>query len=149
MKLRPVEPSDVGALAAAHASAFETPWSSEDFAAMLGARGAIAFAFETAAGEIAGFILARVIAGEAEVLTLAVRPERRRLGMGRALLAAAEGAARLTADAMFLEVAADNAGAIALYEGAGYEQVGRRARYYARPSGEGADAIVMRRTLNS
>jgi ribosomal-protein-alanine N-acetyltransferase len=90
-----------------------------------------------------------MIAGEAEVLTLAVRPEQRRRGAARALLAAALALAAPTAAAMFLEVAADNAGAVALYEAAGFEQVGRRAGYYGRTGAPSIDAIVMRRALNS
>ena len=149
MTLRPAEPADVDAMAAAHASAFDEAWSAGDLLVMMTDRGAIALVVEAAPGALSGFILCRVIAGEAEIVTLAVRPQHRRRGVARALLAAAEAAARLTAEAMFLEVAVDNAGAIALYEQAGYAPVGRRAGYYARPGGASADAIVMRRTLNS
>ena len=46
-------------------------------------------------------------------------------------------------------MAADNAAAIALYRSAGFEPVGRRAAYYARPDGPAVDALVLRRTLNS
>ena len=50
---------------------------------------------------------------------------------------------------LWLEVAVDNAAAVALYEKAGFETTGRRPRYYARPSGERVDALLMRRLLNS
>ena len=50
---------------------------------------------------------------------------------------------------MFLEVAEDNPGAIALYERTGFTAVGRRASYYGRPGAQAVDAVVMRRTLNS
>lgn len=87
-----------------------------------------------------GFAIGRAVAGEAELLTLAVDPAVRRRGLGRALLADFEagcGAARL-----FLEVAADNAAAIALYRSAGWGEIGRRPGYYAR--GQGAvDAVLM------
>ncbi len=92
----------------------------------------------------AGFLLGRILAGEAEVLTLAVHPDARRRGIGRDLLArflaraAAGGAARA-----FLEVAEDNPGALALYAAAGFAAVGRR-RGYAAP---GVDALVMARDL--
>jgi [ribosomal protein S18]-alanine N-acetyltransferase len=49
---------------------------------------------------------------------------------------------------MFLEVAADSSGAIALYEGAGFARVGARPGYYARGN-NAVDALVMRRDLNS
>jgi ribosomal-protein-alanine N-acetyltransferase len=57
--------------------------------------------------------------------------------------------ASLKAEAMFLEVAADNPGAIRLYERAGFATVGRRSGYYGRRQGGSVDAIVMRRALNS
>jgi ribosomal-protein-alanine N-acetyltransferase len=64
------------------------------------------------------------------------------------LLAEAMAFASARAEAMFLEVAADNPGAIALYAVAGFEAVGRRAGYYGRLAGGSVDAIVMRRGLN-
>ncbi len=148
MNLRPVGPGDAARLAAIHASAFDAPWSAAELAVFLAERGAFALAAE-ATGELTGFILCRSLAGEAEVLTLAVRPEHRRRGVGAALLAAAAALARPVAEAMFLEVAHDNAGAIALYERAGFETVGRRAAYYVSRPGAAADALVMRRALNS
>jgi ribosomal-protein-alanine N-acetyltransferase len=97
-----------------------------------------------------GLVLMRAIAGEAEVLTLAVHPAHRRHGLGRAVLQAGlDLAAAAAAEAVFLEVAADNAAALALYRVAGFEAVGRRAGYYARAAGAGMDALVLRRTLNS
>lgn len=91
-----------------------------------------------------GFVLCRVAADEAEILTLAVMPDARRQGIGGALLAEAmAGAVVRGAGAMFLEVSDRNAAARALYAGAGFEEVGRRKRYY----GDGADALVLRRGL--
>ncbi|SFK15438.1 GNAT family N-acetyltransferase [Falsiroseomonas stagni] len=92
----------------------------------------------------AGFVLARVAADEAEILTLAVAPSARRQGTGGTLLAAAmAGAVARGAGAMFLEVSDRNTPARALYGAAGFEEVGRRRRYY----GDGADALVLRRGL--
>ena len=91
----------------------------------------------------------RAAAGESEVMTLAVAPSHRRRGAGRALLEAAMAQAEARAvDAVFLEVAADNDPAIALYRSAGFEQVGRRKGYYAHPNGA-KDALVLRRDLLS
>ena len=93
----------------------------------------------------AGLVLAREAGGEAEILTLAVAPAARRRGLGAALLAAAlQGAVLRAAAAMFLEVSAGNAAALALYRSAGFAEVGRRRRYYA----DGSDALVMRRDLS-
>ncbi|MFI4936266.1 MAG: GNAT family N-acetyltransferase [Caulobacterales bacterium] len=149
MNLRSASADEAEALAEIHAAAFETPWSGRDIAELMAGRGAFALAAETPERALAAFILCQVIAGEAEVLTLAVRPSWRRKGLARALLEAALGLAGETASAMFLEVAADNLGALALYEAAGFAPVGRRSGYYLGRAGPGADAVVMRRTLNS
>jgi ribosomal-protein-alanine N-acetyltransferase len=94
----------------------------------------------------AGFVLARALAGEAEVLTLAVLPAARRRGLGRALLLGAMGAAAaLGAADLYLEVAETNEAALALYRGAGGQMVGRRRAYYP----DGGDACVYRITLTS
>jgi len=140
--------ADGAALAELHASAFDEPWSADEILRFAEDRGGFALAVEDGKA-LAGFILCRLIAGEAEVLTLAVRPAARRRGVARALLEAAIVLAAPTAESMFLEVAADNPGAVALYEGAGFETVGSRAGYYGRPSAGSVDALVMRRTLNS
>ncbi len=95
-----------------------------------------------------GFALARLIADEAELLTLATDPDHRRRGIAAGLLASLEvdlclrGAAR-----QFLEVAADNGAARALYARAGYAASGRRAGYYARPDGARVDALLMQKAL--
>lgn len=78
------------------------------------------------------------------MLTIGVTPDARGRGLGAALLeAATEGARGIGAARFFLEVAAENDKAIALYRRAGFEQVGRRARYYR----DGGDAAVMAKYL--
>ncbi len=149
MTLRPVTEADAAALAEVHASAFPAPWTCAEFARFVADRTSLAIAAETDSGGLAGFILCRLIAGEAEILTLAVRPSDRRAGLATALVEAAAALAAAQAEAMFLEVAVDNAAAIALYEKAGFERVGRRAGYYGRAEGGSVDALVMRRPLNS
>ena len=91
-----------------------------------------------------GRVLARIAAEEAEILTLAVAPAARRQGLGRALLLAAmEEAARRGAREMFLEVAAANPAARALYAACGFTEVGLRRGYYAG----GGDALILRAPL--
>jgi ribosomal-protein-alanine N-acetyltransferase len=147
MKLRAADASDALALAKAHASAFDAPWPPESFTALMGTPGV--FALAAVHGTLAGLILMRAIAGEAEVLTLAVEPAHRRRGVALGLLRAALAqAAAMGAQEVFLEVAADNPAALALYRKEGFEQAGHRGGYYRRPDGQAADALVLRRTLN-
>ena len=96
-----------------------------------------------------GFVLARVVADEAEILTLAIDPVGRRCGTGGALVAAAAGTAlAMGARNLWLEVAEDNAAARALYAGARFEAAGRRPGYYRRKDGT-VDALLLHRRLNS
>lgn len=132
-------------LAALHRRCFRSPppWSAADFAGFI----ADPLAFLLVEGD-AGFLLGRAVAGEAELLTLAVAPEARRLGLGRKLVARFLYQAQLRrADQAFLEVRADNAPAIALYESAGFEATGRRRSYYQDPDGSRTDAVVLTRRL--
>jgi ribosomal-protein-alanine N-acetyltransferase len=128
-------------LAAIHAASFPPAerWPAAAFAAQLALPGV--FGLVDDAG---GMLLGRVAADEAEILTLAVAPEARRRGLGRALLLAAEAhAAAAGAGRMFLEVAEGNAAALTLYVAAGYRPVGRRRGYYA----DGGDAVLLARGL--
>lgn len=136
-----VGPEAAERLADLHDSAFDHGWTAASIRALL-ADGALALASEH------GFILVRTAAGEAEILTLAVDPAFRRGGSGRALVEAAAHASRSQgAEALFLEVAADNTAALALYRACGFEQVGLRRGYYARAGGAPVDALVLRRSL--
>ena len=125
-------------LAELHAAAFSAPWDAPAFEALLDQTGV--FVIE----EPEGFILLRAVADEAEILTLAVCPPARRRGLGARLVrdgateAASRGAGRL-----FLEVADDNAAALALYARAGFAEAGRRPGYYARPDGGRQDALIL------
>jgi len=133
-----------GDLASLHGAAMDTgrAWSADEFADLL--RSPVCFAV----GDARGIALGRAVAGEAELLTIAVRPEHHRAGLGSALLAAFESEAALRgASTAFLEVAEDNAPAIALYRRCGYAEVGRRKGYYATPDGTRRDALLMSRTL--
>lgn len=146
------------AFAAVHRQAFDRAWSADELRRVMD--GPCTFTLEAlfqkdappgdSPAEPLGFIVVRAVAGEAEILTLAVHPEARRLGLGRALVQSAAATARgLGAEAFWLEVAIDNKAAIALYAATGFEAAGRRPRYYARKGGDRVDAVVMRRLLNT
>lgn len=131
-------------MAAAHAAAFtqSRPWSQQEFESLLDSP--LVFA----AGDARAFALVRVIADEAELLTIATGPAHQRRGLARAVMAGwqAEACARGAATA-FLEVAADNLPALNLYESCGFETCGRRSGYYKRTRGKAADALLMTRIL--
>ena len=133
------------ALAVLHARAFATPrpWSAEEFAGWL----ADPLAFLLVEGD-AGFLLGRAVAGEAELLTVAVAPEARGRGLGQRLVSRFLYQARLRgAEAAFLEVAENNSPARAVYARAGFSESGRRRGYYRTPEGHSVDALVLTRVL--
>ena len=130
--------SDPADLAGIHASAFDAPWDAAAIRALLDMPGAEVEA------EPDGFLLWRRAADEAESVTPAVRPEARRRGLGGQLLDRTLDRARdQNVVRLFLEVAHDNAAALALYASRGFEQAGRRPGYYARPDGTRADALIL------
>lgn len=131
-------------LAALHGRAFsrQRPWNAPEFASLLDAPSVFLVHDDHA------FALGRVIVDEAELLTLATDPNHQRQGLGRKLLTAFHHCAQTRgARRAFLEVAADNAPAIALYQGAGYAQDGRRPGYYHMTHGAHVDALIMSRAL--
>ncbi|MEJ1967919.1 MAG: GNAT family N-acetyltransferase [Rhizomicrobium sp.] len=134
--------ADLEPLAAIHASCFPDAWSVQDLRDLLAMPGTFMLAVDD------GFILARIAADEAEILTLAVSPEARRNGTGRALVAtAATHAQQLGAGVMFLEVGVANEAARALYADLGFMETGRRKAYYSAGRAEPEDALVLRSNL--
>lgn len=143
--VRAFRPEDAGAATDILKESLEAAnWSEKSYVASLGWRGAVALASEFE-GRVTGFIIGRQIAGDGEILNLAVIPERRRQGEGRALLEAAldEFRARRTGR-VFLEVRESNQAAIAFYAKHGFAETGRRAGYYQDPA---EAAILMEKKL--
>lgn len=140
------------AMAEIHHAAFGRAWDAGEFAGLLGQRTVFAVGVrrETAlAGRrLAGFVLVRVVADEAEILTIAVRPAVRGRGLGRMLMdEALRRLHRAGAAACFLEVDRANTVALALYRSLGFAVAGERRNYYqAGPGGDGT-ALVMRLQL--
>lgn len=130
-------------LAALHTSAFssrgERGWRSEEFESLLKQPGSLCHGLFDH-DDLLAFALWRQLGEEAELLTIAVAPDCQGQGLGGQLMAVAPDAARL-----YLEVAADNAPALALYRRFGFTEAGRRPRYYRRQDGSRADAIIMQR----
>lgn len=106
--------------------------------------GTFAHIIRCPSGCIAGFVLWRVAADEAEILSLAVEDGFRQRGYARRLLQAAHLAAEARgAKTMFLEVAEDNHAARVLYQNSGFAMVGRRPQYYARKEQTAMDALIL------
>ncbi|MFI5230677.1 MAG: ribosomal protein S18-alanine N-acetyltransferase [Gemmatimonadales bacterium] len=140
-----VRTSDVPAIVAIERAAFSDPWSARSFRDAI-ELDAVYFACARSDGDDpVGYVVAWFAADEGEIANLAVAPEGWGRGIGRALLDAAlgEGLRRGTAG-MYLEVRETNERARGLYRSRGFEEIGRRRRYYRRPV---EDAIVLRRTL--
>ena len=131
-------------MAAIHAACFTTPrpWSAAEIASILDST----FAFVLT--EPSGFLIGRVVAGEAELITLAVDPGARKRGTGGRLVDGflAEAKAR-GGESVFLEVLASNLPAQSLYARKGFEQKGKRRGYYLSPEGERLDALVLARAI--
>ncbi len=129
---------EVALLASLHAESFDDPWTDDDFAKLLSMPGARAY-IAVKAGKAVGFILMRTAADETEIITIGTTPSARRQGIAKALIAHAAQQTKL-----FIEVAAGNAPARALYARCGFVEAGVRPNYYRR-QGRSEDAVVMRR----
>jgi ribosomal-protein-alanine N-acetyltransferase len=134
--------ADAPVFAALHATSFAEPWTADSFAVLLAQPGVAGWLWGEAPD---GLLLVRAVADEAEILTVAIAPTARgRRGgdvmIDEALHVLAQGLTRR----MFLEVAADNAPALALYRRAGFTPCGRRPGYYAKGA---IDAVIMERAI--
>ena len=142
--IAPLGADHLAAVAALEAACFPTPWSPEQLAQELEAPGGLQLAL-LRNGALHGYALLRCTAGEAELLRIATDPALRRAGLGRQLLEASLEAVRRAGCAlMFLEVREGSAAARSLYRSAGFEEIGRRPRYYHEPV---EDAILMRTAI--
>lgn len=141
---------DSPAIARIHHEDFPRPWTDGEFASLLGQDAVFGYAArETGRGAAApvGFVLARLAAGEGEILTVAVARAHRRQGLGWRLMDAVLRELHVQrAEALFLEVDETNHAAITLYRRLGFFEVGKRPSYYQTAGGR-SGALVMRRDL--
>jgi [ribosomal protein S18]-alanine N-acetyltransferase len=136
-------PRDAVAIAAIHGASFKRGWGEDELNQLLGDRDVVAHRI-AAGSAFAGFILSRLISGEAEILSIAIAPAYRGRGLARPLLDLhVRRLAGLGARTIFLEVDQENAPANGLYRNAGFYEVGQRKGYY----NGGATALVLRRDL--
>ncbi len=148
----PMETSDVRAVSLLQAARFAHAWSDGEFHALLSQETVFGFMARQigllSRNTPAGFVLSRAVAGEAEILTIAVDARFGRCGLGWRLMQAAMREARSRgSEEMFLEVDEANVAAVGLYTRLGFRKVGERRGYYRDGSGAKSTALVMRRDL--
>jgi ribosomal-protein-alanine N-acetyltransferase len=142
----PAGTQDAARLAGLHAVAFRRGWSAEEFERLLIERNVVADR-AMSGKKLAGFVISRLAADQAEILSVAVASPYRGRGLARKLLDVHLGRlAGYGIGSVFLEVDEGNVPARRLYAGLRFAQVGRRESYYVDAGGTGA-ALVLRRDL--
>jgi ribosomal-protein-alanine N-acetyltransferase len=140
-------PRDAPALAALHGASFRRGWSEDEFERLLLDRSVLVHR-ATLGHQPVGFIISRLAAGEAEILSVAVARSHQGRGLARRLLDLhMRRLAGLGVRTIFLEVDDDNLPARRLYARSAFRQVGRRDGYYPRPGSAAGAALVLRRDL--
>ena len=144
MIIRTMESADVKAIAELEKVCFSDPWSENSIASELDNRLSYWLVAEEQ-GRVVGYVGSQSVLDGADMMNLAVAPEFRRQGIGEKLVNALVSYLQQRGIlVLLLEVRVSNAPAIALYERLGFEQVGRRPRYYHNPR---EDALIMRKEL--
>jgi ribosomal-protein-alanine N-acetyltransferase len=142
--LRLMELRDLSEVMRIEKASFRLPWSQRFFLEELKVVAShtwVACVSKDENEEIVGYVCCRFLAGEANILNIAVAPMWRRAGIGRMLLRKiVEEAQRCVCDHVFLEVRKSNTAAQNLYRSEGFETKGIRKKYY---SDNGEDAFIM------
>ncbi len=144
LKIVPMEERHLDALAELERVCFSSPWTRGGLAAELQNPCAVFFVAERD-GAVAGYAGMNCVLDECYVDNVAVFPRYRRAGVARALLdrltdeAEARGASFVS-----LEARVSNTGAVALYEGLGFREAGRRPGFYSNPK---EDALILTKFL--
>jgi ribosomal-protein-alanine N-acetyltransferase len=147
VQIRPMMEIDLADIATIEQQSYAFPWSENIFRDCLRV-GYTCRALDMA-GQIIGYGIMSLGAGEAHILNVCVRDEFRNLGLGRRLLEhLLERAAAAGVSEAFLEVRPSNLAAIRLYQRLGFDQIGIRRGYYQAPDGR-EDAIVLKRELKA
>jgi [ribosomal protein S18]-alanine N-acetyltransferase len=146
--IEPATMRDAVKLSQLHRASFHRGWGRSEFETMLAERNT--FTQRLMLGRaLIGFIISRLAADEAEILSIAVAAAQRGRGYSRELLAhhlghlAGRGVRRV-----FLEVEENNQPAVRLYKRAGFQTVGRREQYYRDATGAKLNALIMQRDLS-
>lgn len=144
MIIRKMNLGDVSAIAELEKLCFSDPWSENSIASEVENRLSYWLVAEVD-GVVAGYVGSQTVLDASDMMNLAVSPDYRRQGIGQALVnALVEHLQQNKVIALLLEVRVSNTPAIALYESLGFEQVGRRPKYYHNPR---EDALILRKEL--
>jgi [ribosomal protein S18]-alanine N-acetyltransferase len=145
--VEPMTKAHAQAIAVIHREDFLRPWSDGEFASLLDQEPVFGFVVREEGRDtpVRGFVLSRLVASEAEILTIAVTGSRKRKGFGRMLMdAVLRHLHAERAQSLFLEVDETNTPAISLYHRLGFRDVGRRADYYEHKAKGRTAALIMR-----
>lgn len=140
--IRKAVSADLEAMFEIEQACIADPWSMAAFESSFAANGALFLVAEAENGEVCGFLTANAVLDEISIYNIAVKEGFRRLGIASALISELEKSEPYRID---LEVRESNASAIALYEKCGFEQVGMRKNFYAKPT---ENAVLMTKFMN-
>ena len=142
MIIEPMNASHVPGIAALEKRCFSDPWSEKSIASELENPLSV-WLVAVDGGQLIGYVGSQTVLGETDMMNLAVAPEARRQGTGRALvLALVDALTEKGSHSLMLEVRVSNTPAQKLYESLGFSQVGRRPKYYVNPR---EDALILRK----
>ena len=142
MMIEPMNASHVPQIAQLEKRCFSDPWSEKSIASELENPLSV-WLVAVDGGQIIGYVGSQTVLGETDMMNLAVAPEARRQGTGRALvLALVDALTEKGSHSLMLEVRVSNTPAQKLYESLGFSQVGRRPKYYVNPR---EDALILRK----
>lgn len=141
MEFRRSRPDDAIGISALELEYFSDPWSERDICSVISTEGGMCFSAIDDDGNIAAYVIARLIAPEAEIYRVAVRMDKRRRGIGYRLLDYAIKTERGRGlESVFLEVRESNVPARNLYRSHGFCEIGERKNYYHNPT---ENAVIM------
>ena len=144
MIIRKMNLGDVSAISELEKQCFSDPWSENSIASEVDNPLSYWLVAEVD-GVVAGYVGSQTVLDASDMMNLAVSPDYRRQGIGQALVnALVEHLQENRVIALLLEVRVSNMPAIALYKSLGFEQVGRRPKYYHNPR---EDALILRKEL--
>jgi len=141
-------PLHAALIAELQAACFPDPWTELDISEILSTPACIGLICQTEQQQPVGFSLNYVHPGESEILSIGVPPLFRQKGIGQQMLSHLYRICRQkNSQRLFLEVAADNRAALALYHQQGFEQIGERPNYYKNSDGTRQDALILRKMI--